>query len=245
MDRDSYLASLAADTDLLLATAGGALDLPVPTCPGWTCERLVGHMGRVHRWTAAWVTTGSAQQVEPAPAGPAVVEWARAGRDELVAALAAADPDGHVDTWAGPQPTVFWPRRMAIEAALHRFDAQSTVGDTTPIGTDLALDGIDEMFAVVLPWRGTAELEGTGETIHLHATDPDLAAAAGSAGGEWLVTLGAEGVSVEHAHAKGDVAVRGSASDLLLLLWNRVGADRFQVFGDATLLDRWRTAVTV
>jgi hypothetical protein len=52
-------------------------------------------------------------------------------------------------------------------------------------------------------------------------------------------------VTVEHAHAKGDVAVRGTASDLLLLLWNRAGSDRFQVFGDAGLLDRWRAAVTV
>jgi predicted lipid carrier protein YhbT len=63
--------------------------------------------------------------------------------------------------------------------------------------------------------------------------------------GEWLVTLGPTGVTVEHAHAKGDVAVRGTASDLLLLLWNRAGADRFQVFGDTSLLDRWRASVTV
>ena len=63
--------------------------------------------------------------------------------------------------------------------------------------------------------------------------------------GEWLVTLGPEGPTVEHAHAKGDVAVRGTASDLLLLLWNRVPVDRCEVFGDAGLLDRWREAVTL
>jgi len=241
MDRASYITSLRDDTDLLLATAGGALDRPVPTCPGWTCERLVAHMGRVHRWNAAWVTTGAAQQVATAPTGPDVVDWAQAGCDELVAALEAADDDGEVGTWAGPQPATFWPRRMAIEAAVHRVDAQLAVDAPTPVGTALALDGVDEMFAVVLPWRGTGDLGGAGETIHLHATDPDLEAGVG----EWLVTLGPTGVTVEHAHAKGDVAVRGTASDLLLLLWNRAGADRFQVFGDASLLDRWRASVTV
>ena len=77
----------------------------------------------------------------------------------------------------------------------------------------------------------------TNGTIHLHATDID---------GEWLVTLGPGGISHEHGHAKGDVALRGTASDLLLWCWNRVPVDdRFEVFGDATLLEAWRTAVVI
>jgi hypothetical protein len=36
----------------------------VPTCPGWTVERLVGHVGRIYRWTAGWITTGAAAEVE-------------------------------------------------------------------------------------------------------------------------------------------------------------------------------------
>jgi uncharacterized protein (TIGR03083 family) len=242
MDRFSYLASLRADADLLLAAGGGALDRAVPTCPGWTCERLVGHMGRVHRWTAGWVATGRSTDLERPPVGDPVVDWARAGLEQLVAALEAAEPDARVDTWAGPQPAIFWPRRMAVETAVHRVDAQAAVGRTTPIDTGLALDAIDEMFEVLLPLRGTGDLDRTGETIHLHATDPDLDPVAG---GEWLVTLGADALSVEHAHAKGDLAVRGTASDLLLLLWNRVGTDRVQVFGDESLLHRWRMAVTL
>src|SRR5918999_640216 len=204
MDRTSYLASLQADTALLLTTAGGALDRDVPTCPGWTCERLIGHIGRVHRWTARWVSTGGAQDVERPPAGEAVVAWARSGLDELVAAITAADDDNAtVETWYGPQPATFWPRRMAIETALHRYDAQVAAGVPTPVDTALAIDAIDELFAVVLPMRGTG------------------------------------GPEVRHVHAKGDVAVRATASDLLLLLWNRLGPDRFEVFGDTGLLARW------
>jgi uncharacterized protein (TIGR03083 family) len=242
MDRASYLASLQADAELLLTTAGDALDRPVPTCPGWTVERLVGHIGRVHRWTAGWIAAGGSSEVERAPAGAAVVDWARAGVAELLAALDAADPDAQVDTWAGSQPAVFWPRRMAVETALHRYDAQVAVDRPTPVDTALAIDAVDEMLTVVLPWRGTGGLGGAGETIHLHATDPDLDQVGG---GEWLVTLGEAGVTVDHAHAKGDVAVRGTASDLLLLLWNRVTADELQVFGDESLLERWRTSITV
>lgn len=239
MDRTSYLAHLRADADALVAGAAGALDRDVPTCPGWTVERLVGHVGRVHRWTAGWVRSGAAPEVERAPAGPAVLDWTRQGTAELVDALESLDADAPVDTWAGMQPAVFWPRRMAIETAVHRYDRQLATGDPSPIATDLAVDGVDEMFAVVLPQRDTSGLPDAG-TIHLHATDPDLGEA-----GEWLVTLGDEGLTVEHAHAKGDVAVRGPASDLFLLLWNRVDASGLQVFGDAGLLDRWRAAVTV
>ena len=42
-----------------------------------------------------------------------------------------------------------------------------------------------------------------------------------------------DGVTFEHGHAKGDVALRGTAGDLLLWAWNRVPVDdRFEVFGD-------------
>jgi uncharacterized protein (TIGR03083 family) len=242
VDRSAYPASISRDGDALLAAAALGLDAAVPTCPGWSVERLVGHMGRVFRWTAGWVAAGAAPEVERPPSGEAVQAWTRAGLDQLLDALEEAatgerSSAATVATWAGDQPPIFWPRRMAIETALHRFDAESAHGHGRPITTALALAAIDELFEVLLPWRGTSGLDPGGETLHLHATDVE----AGQ--GEWLITLGADGIAVEHAHAKGDVAVRGTASDLLLLLWNRVPADRFEVFGDQGLLDRWRDAV--
>ena len=50
---------------------------------------------------------------------------------------------------------------------------------------------------------------------------------------------------VTREHAKGDVAARGTASDLLLFLWGRVPATALEVFGDAALLDRFRSAIRV
>ncbi len=71
--------------------------------------------------------------------------------------------------------------------------------------------------------------------MHFHCTDGD---------GEWLARLTDAPVAVTREHAKADVAARGTASDLLLFLYGRAGADALQVFGDASLLARWRELVT-
>src|ERR687892_1468884 len=228
MDRASYLDSLRGDADDLLTAASG-------------------HVGRVYRRTASWVAGDGSRELPRAPEGAVVVDWARAGLDELLAALDKAgepEPGATVATWAGDQPAIFWPRRMAVETAVHRWDAETAVGDARPLGTDLALDGVDELFAVIVPWRGAQELadEAAGRTMHLHATDVPSDEAGQ---GEWLVTIGPEGLAVEHVHAQGDVGLRGTAADLLLLLYNRVPAERCDVFGDAMLLERWRTTVRV
>ena len=82
---------------------------------------------------------------------------------------------------------------------------------------------------------GNAHEVGDG-TVHLHCTDID---------GEWLISSGGGEVTVTREHAKGDVAARGTASDLLLFVWGRVPADALEVFGDTDLLARFRQAVKV
>jgi uncharacterized protein (TIGR03083 family) len=243
MDNATYLAHVRADADLLTSTGAADLDRRVPTCPGWTLEQLVGHLGRVHRRATSYLTEGAPTEIEPAPAGPAVVDWTRAGTAGLLAALdARTGSDEPVASWGGTRPAGFWHRRMAIETVLHRCDAQSAAGGITPVDTALAVDAVDELFDVVLPFRPPTGLGAAGETIHLHATDPDLEA---HGGGEWLLTLSGDEVAVERRHAKGDVAVRGAASDLLLVLYGRVDPGRCDVFGDAALLDRWQAAVNI
>nr|MDT0667515.1 hypothetical protein [Micromonospora sp. DSM 115978] len=56
--------------------------------------------------------------------------------------------------------------------------------------------------------------------------------------GEWAIRGGANGIGWEHAHEKGDVAVRGAAADLLLALLRRIpsGDERVEVLGDQ---ERW------
>jgi hypothetical protein len=56
------------------------------------------------------------------------------------------------------------------------------------------------------------------------------------------VTLGPDGPVTERRHEKGDVAVRGTGSDLDLFVWGRVSSSALEVFGDVALLDRFQDA---
>ncbi len=80
-------------------------------------------------------------------------------------------------------------------------------------------------------WRDSPRSEdapGAGSTVHLHSTDVD---------GEWLVGLGSSGLEVTHEHAKGDLAIRGTASDLELLLYGRPALGEVEYFGDEHLVE--------
>jgi uncharacterized protein (TIGR03083 family) len=123
----------------------------------------------------------------------------------------------------------FWARRTAHETAVHRWDAQNAGGPPDALAADLAVDGLDEYLGILSAFPGR-RFPQRG-SIHLHATD---------APGEWLVRLDAEGIRVTHDHAKGDVALRGPASDVLLVLLGRKTPDAVDVFGDADLFDRFR-----
>jgi uncharacterized protein (TIGR03083 family) len=209
-----------------------SLAATVPSCPEWTVEQLVGHLGRVHRWVTAMVRAQAPERLE-FPRRPERVDaqWFEEGVAELTAALEEAGPDVAMWTFPGGGGTTrFWFRRQAEETAVHRWDAQLAVGAPSPIDTEVALAGVDEILDVFCAGR-KAELGGS---IHFHATD--------SPHGEWIVARDEDGgLLVGHGHEKGDVALRATASDLLLWLWGRPVAEAgLEVFGDEALLDQWR-----
>ena len=156
-------------------------------------------------------------------------DFLRQGSAAMREQLAAAAPDAEIKTWAGLKPPSWLWRRMTHELAVHRWDAQAANGDPQPIATEVADDGVDELLSEFLP---VADVSAVGGSIHLHSTDGD---------GEWFIET-AGGLSWSRAHEKGDVAVRGATSDLLLFLWGRVPPDHLEVHGDTAILDRWRTA---
>ena len=134
-----------------------------------------------------------------------------------------------------PHTVGFWQRRQAHETAMHRVDAQLAAGEVATIDGALAADGIDEWFTIVgnTPWRSPPT--GEGESLHFHCTDVE---------GEWLLRLLPDRFDVERIHAKGGVAARGTASDLLCWLQGRGDLTRIDVFGDEALLARWRELAT-
>ena len=236
MEPATHITHLRTEAARLLDAYREAPHAPVATCPPWDRAALLHHVAGAHSWHRAQVERGPSERVRfkqspPAPEGEDLPQWFEDNARGLAEALSTMDTDHTWPTWAGDRPGSFYPRRMALETAVHRWDATGEV-----IDTELAVDGVDEHLGLFAPLAPGDQLAPYG-TIHLHATDID---------GEWLVTLGPDGVSFEHGHAKGDVALRGTASDLLLWAWNRVPLDdRFEVFGAPDLLEVWRTAIRI
>jgi uncharacterized protein (TIGR03083 family) len=226
MDPIDHVAHLRRASVQLAARAEGNLDAEVPGCPGWDVADLTYHSGRVADfWHAMAIGTSADAYVRPPrPPDDDLVAWFRSRAGELADALAAADPAASVWTYWGDRDVTFARRRTAHEIAVHAWDAADAAASREPIDAPLAVDGIDEFFELFVPLEVGAPT-GDVTTIHLHATDAD---------GEWLVSVGGGRFEVERAHAKGDLAVRGPASDLLLLVWGRIdlSADALATFGD-------------
>ena len=213
---------------------GGAL---VPTCPDWTLRDLAIHVGQVLGFWTHVVCEGTGRpkpQFDEKP-GPAAGLWFVQIAGLLAGELKAATPDTEVWTWnPADQSAGFVARRMAHETAVHRFDAQSAVGDPQPIEPPaLAADGIEEIFAMVAAAPDRAG-RGEGETLHLHTAEGD----------EWLIAMNPDGLDVRREHAKGDLALRGSVSDLELLLYHRPPVGEVERFGDEAVLDAWYRVFT-
>ncbi len=232
MKAPDLLATVPASSATLVAAAVDAgLDAPVPSCPAWTAERLARHTGMVLRYVGKVVEAGGpidAKALPKPPPGGLVVQWFEEMARTTVDVLAAKDPDDELWNWAGQPPVAaFWQRRMAHELAVHAVDAQLAAAQAPLVPTALAADGIDELLTVLLPAKvtlGGADLGGLG-TLHVHCTDTD---------GEWLVAPADGRLEVTRAHAKGDAALRGPASEILLRLCNRGGGG--EVVGDASVV---------
>jgi uncharacterized protein (TIGR03083 family) len=159
--------------------------------------------------------------------------WLVALADRAVEVLRDAPPGDECWTWTDDRTVGFWSRRLMHEIAVHRWDAEAAAGDPTPIDPEAAVDAVDELLTVIVH-RADVPTVGAGETIHIHATDAE---------GEWVITRGADRMTVVREHAKGDVAVRGGASDLLLVILGRLDPSAVEVIGDAAVLAAWQESV--
>lgn len=225
-----HLVAIRRDSDRFYAVADSADPaLRVPGCPEWTVADLVWHLGECHWFWATDIemrASGPEEIVQARPERPAahgeVVAWGRTQADRMLHLLETTPDDVVVWTWAlddADHDVGFIRRHQVQEAAVHRWDIESATGRPRPIEPDVASDSIDEILAVTMPWgvRPDRPLPGS---VHLHCTDTD---------GEWFVHPDGR---VEPIHAKGDVALRGTASDLLLALYTRVPLDELDVIGD-------------
>jgi uncharacterized protein (TIGR03083 family) len=236
VDRSTYLDAVVRDSAALAAVARAGLEPSIEHCPGWTVQSVVEHLGMIHRWVEQMVRTRATERLSrrdmTPPPTDGLAEWFEEGVGRLVDTLGSVDPGEPVWNWSlRPHVAGFWPRRMAHETAVHRWDGERGSGREQPLDGALAVDGIEEVFDTIAPRVVDGAPLELGGTLHLHCTDRE---------GEWLVSSSPEGgLAVRREHAKGDCAVRGTASDLLLLLLNRPTRDRCEVFGDDAVLDAW------
>jgi uncharacterized protein (TIGR03083 family) len=187
----------------------------VAACPEWDTVDLLWHLTRVH-WFFGKIVEEQALDVdatfdlERPPDEGDLAEMYDRNLDRLLRVLDATLDSTPVWTWA-PQRDVAWVRRrMAQETAIHRWDAEAATGTPAPIDTDLAEDGIDEFLTFFVDPE----------------EPPGLAVEVAETGRRYELGSGA--------------TARGSASDLLLVLWRRIPPVALDVDDSATL-DRFLT----
>jgi uncharacterized protein (TIGR03083 family) len=219
--------------------AEAAPDAPVPSCPEWTVAQLTGHLAGIYGWVAGHVGRGVTSAPQPrdrTPVGATVAEFdERFGA--LVVLLDSLDPELPAWNWAPQSKKVaFWHRRMAHETAVHRWDAQMAHGLAAPLEAKLAADGVIEVLDTWLPaGKGSCPAERQG-MVALTATDLEQT---------WHVRLRPGGgvalldtdtlLDDDELHER--AVARGTASDLDLALWGRVGFDLLALGGDEHLFD--------
>jgi uncharacterized protein (TIGR03083 family) len=248
-----YVAHLARES----AQFAHALDAagpedPVPSCPGWTADDLLWHLGEVQWFWGAVVADRvdrqAAESLKPArPASRAeLVEFYLAASSRLGSALAAAAPEDPAWTWADDKTVGFIRRRQAHEALIHRVDAELTAGSRTVMDRQLSSDGIDEVLMIMyggeLPPWGQFAADGA-RTLRIQADDT---------GDSWFVELGQfsgtdpedqkvydrPGIQVTRTGPVSQAAatIEGTGPDLDCWLWHRPGPSQVQRSGDQDVL---------
>lgn len=218
---------------------------PVPTCPGWTVNQLLKHVGRGDRWCAQIIAHRLLHRLDPRDVHdgrpPDDIEgalaWLNGGVQAIFDAVDHVGPETRVWTFISPKPAGWWIRRRLHETVVHRADAVLATGGEFTVAPELAADGISEWITINAAQADPhAPPLARGMSLHLHATDDGLGPT-----GEWTITNDEDGLNWSHDHTKGEVAVRGSATNLLLAVTRRKTSTEagLEVFGDAAVWDGW------
>jgi uncharacterized protein (TIGR03083 family) len=223
------------------AVEAGAMDDKVPTCEGWDVADLAVHVGEFCGFWSHVLCEGTGRPKEPlpdAPEGDDLVAWLSGACAALLTELEATPASTPVWTWFESDHTAgFVARRCAHELAVHRFDAQSSRGICTPITTELAADGIDEVVDILVNHTASNRTAGgSGRRMALRSAE---------LGTEWVVTLAPDRIEVDRrsqdeAPLEGsELVVSGTTSDLELTLYHRPTLSPVDVHGDYTVLEEW------
>jgi uncharacterized protein (TIGR03083 family) len=228
-----------------------SLDVRVPTCPEWTLFDLVQHLGEGRRSWAATVAAGPAPAKSAAEGAPAVprereaqLAWLAESTEQLLDALRKAGPDRGCWTWWGtsqsPQTSGAVARHQLQEIAVHTYDAQITVGTPQPLPEEVALDGVDEFLSTCV--ATTSAWPHKPAAVDFHASEGRSRRLLLSADGARTAPLPGPGTMPATAAGQdpdaADASAWGTASELVLVLYDRIPINSLELEGDRRLLDQ-------
>lgn len=172
----------------------------------------------------------------------ALLAWLAASTQLLLSALREAGSDAGCWAWWSalqtPRTSGGVARHRAQESAVHTYDAQLTGGAPQPLPVEVALDGVEEFLFTVCATQSAWPHKPTA--FGFHAAE----------GRSWRLTVDGDGArstrvpaftaaTGEDADTAG-ASIHGTASELVLYLYDRIQADSLHVDGDAGLFDLLR-----
>ncbi len=224
----------------------------VPACPDWDVADLLWHLGGEVQamWAAVVQQRPRGPEDQQTPVRPDsyadLLDAFDTATADLQAALASADPAEEAWTWSEDHTVAFILRRQALEAQVHRLDAEQAVGAVTPLDPELSADGVQETLDVMYggspPWGSFTpdgptvrwDLTDTGvpvwiQTGHFAGTDP-------SSGRTYADE---DDIAVcPDPGTEPDAVVAGPAADVHAWIWKRGGAEALTFSGDPAVLER-------
>jgi uncharacterized protein (TIGR03083 family) len=237
------LATVRADGLALLSATESDWSRPIPHCPGWNAGDLVGHMGAVLAWMSNILATGervARGDRETPPADRAVLaDWYTGRLERILEVLHFTPSDTLVWTFSSraDRSAGWWRRRLAVELAIHRWDAQhaaSLTGRPQPEAVDqrVATAGIEEFLTEFLPGMlSQPEIKDLNGILHLRPTD--------GLGGWWFDLNVGTASTTPTGGLIADTTVKGTQSDLLLWLTNREPSANLQILDHTDLAAAW------
>ena len=228
----------------------------VPGCPEWNAADLLWHLAEVQWFWGKVVRTRplGPDEEDPGPERPTDYDDLLKSFDDyssaLVAELEQADPSDEAWTWSSEQTVGFTFRRQALEALIHRLDAEQTAGDVTPLDTALSADGVEEVLDVMygaspewgsfspLDHRLRIDITDTGESVwvqlgRFRGTDP-----------KDDVHYDEDDIRViDDPGVEPDAVISADAATLVTRLWRRGDGATIHLAGDLLIVDHFRKVI--
>ncbi len=241
---------MIANSGLVSSAARQGLDEPVPACPGWQVRDVVGHLGRIFATKEPLIRTRSQEEAEESDSlkspDSGLIDWFKTQSRALSDAFRVTPSNTKVWSWSDDHSVGFWLRRMAHETLIHRVDVEQAHGENSPIVSELADDGIDEVLTIFMSgcpdW---ADFELTGNTTRIESSENtwDL---------EWISWAGISprsgkrvgpmsSIQLSDQIKNPDCVISGSSADLDLWIWGRGSMSDLAIAGDIELAHSLRT----